>query len=102
MISFTRPTFRGISAAATLLGALVLVGPSFAASPQQLASNSSSTSMSSSVQEAPGPARVEARIKELHSKLHITDAQEKQWNDLTEVMRDNARAMVAIEKKRSR
>ena len=57
--------------------------------------------MSAPNQESPGPEAVEARIRELHSKLHITAAQDKQWNDLTEVMRDNARAMVAVEKKRS-
>jgi len=34
--------------------------------------------------------RVEARIKELHSKLGITADQEAKWKDVTEVMRDNA------------
>jgi peptidoglycan-associated lipoprotein len=37
--------------------------------------------------------RVEARIKDLHSKLKITSAEEEQWNKLAQVMRDNAAAM---------
>lgn len=37
--------------------------------------------------------RVENRIKELHAQLRITPAEEPQWNQFAEVMRDNARAM---------
>lgn len=33
---------------------------------------------------------VEARIKRLHSELKITPAEEQQWNDVAQVMRDNA------------
>ncbi len=36
------------------------------------------------------PERVEARINELHQKLAITAAQEPQWKELAETMRDNA------------
>jgi hypothetical protein len=49
---------------------------------------------------APGPAKaphhptradaVEARIKDLHDKLKITDAQADQWAAVAQVMRDNA------------
>lgn len=35
--------------------------------------------------------RVERRIKELHAQLHITAAEEPQWNLFAEVMRQNAR-----------
>jgi len=42
---------------------------------------------------APAGDRVEARIKDLHSKLKITSAEEEQWNKLAQVMRDNAAAM---------
>lgn len=35
--------------------------------------------------------RVEEQIDELHSQLQITDAQSKEWNAYTQVMRDNAR-----------
>jgi len=37
--------------------------------------------------------RVERRIKELHSQLQITPAEEPQWNEFARVMRDNARDM---------
>jgi hypothetical protein len=38
-------------------------------------------------------ARVEARIKDLHAKLHITPAQEDLWQQVTTVMRDNAQTL---------
>lgn len=44
--------------------------------------------------------RVEARIKALHEQLHITDAQTAQWNDLAQVMRDNAKAIEDLVKQR--
>jgi hypothetical protein len=37
--------------------------------------------------------RVEGRIKELHAQLHITPAEEPQWNEFAQVMRENARDM---------
>jgi len=37
--------------------------------------------------------RVERHIKELHSQLQITPAEEPQWNEFAEVMRANARDM---------
>jgi periplasmic protein CpxP/Spy len=37
--------------------------------------------------------RVERRIKELHSQLQITPAEEPQWNEFASVMRENARDM---------
>src|SRR5438105_2288992 len=37
--------------------------------------------------------RVEARITELHAKLHITSAQEDLWQHVTQVVRDNAMRM---------
>ena len=46
-------------------------------------------------------ARVEARIKDLHRKLHITAAQKPEWDSLAQVMRDNAQAMVDLQKQRA-
>ena len=46
-------------------------------------------------------AAVESRIKELHSKLHITAAQQTQWDNLVQVMRDNAKAMIDLQKQRA-
>jgi periplasmic protein CpxP/Spy len=37
--------------------------------------------------------RVEKRIADLHARLKITPAQEQQWSQFTQVMRDNARQM---------
>jgi hypothetical protein len=37
--------------------------------------------------------RVERRIRELHSQLQITPAEELQWNEFAQVMRENARDM---------
>ncbi len=45
--------------------------------------------------------RVEARIKELHTKLKITQAQEDLWHNVTQVMRDNAQTLDALAKARS-
>jgi len=40
----------------------------------------------------------EARIKELQGSLKITGAQEKLWNNLTQVMQENAKEMDAFTK----
>jgi LTXXQ motif family protein len=37
--------------------------------------------------------RVESRISEMHTKLKITQAQEGQWNNVAQVMRDNAKTL---------
>ena len=37
--------------------------------------------------------RVEARIKDMHAKLKITQAQEEQWAKVAKVMRDNEKVM---------
>lgn len=41
-------------------------------------------------------AKVEAHIKAMHSKLHITTAQQTQWDAVAQVMRDNAQAMAGL------
>ena len=45
--------------------------------------------------------RVEARIKELHAQLNITQAQEDLWTHVTQVMRDNAKTVDALTKARA-
>jgi hypothetical protein len=101
MIVFTRPAIRAASAAATLLGAIILASPLFAASGEILAQASSQQAMASSASEPAGITAVEARIRDLHKKLHITAAQKPQWDNLTEVMRSNAQAMVDLQKQRA-
>lgn len=44
--------------------------------------------------------RVEMRIKDMHAKLDIRQAQEDQWAKVAEVMRDNARSMDTLTKAR--
>jgi LTXXQ motif family protein len=44
--------------------------------------------------------RTEARIKYLHTALKITPAQEELWNKVTEVMRDDAKKMDALNQAR--
>jgi hypothetical protein len=112
MISITRQTARATTAVAALLGAIVLAPPSFAASadtnsPAKAAAETKSTApsseqaMASNTSESPANESVEARIKELHRRLHITDAQKTQWDNLTQVMRENAQAMADIQKQRA-
>ena len=49
-----------------------------------------------------GPVeRVEARISELHQKLHISPAQESQFNAFADVMRSNAQTMQALFQQRA-
>ena len=115
MIRFTHPTARAATAAASLLGAIVFAGPLFAASGDlsQAAANKSPAAreivaqaaspeaMTAPAPEPAGTASVEARITELHKRLHITDAQKTQWDNLAQVMRDNAQAMVDLQKQRA-
>jgi len=88
---FTYPTALAV-AAAVLLAFMVLAGPARAASGDQ----GPATSVA-----APRSDRVEARIKELHTKLKITPAQEELWNNVAQVMRDNAKTMEALIRTRS-
>ncbi len=105
MIRFTHPAARAATAAATLLGAIVFAGPLFAASGdltqaaatkppaarEIIAQAASPEAMASPAAAEPaGIPSLDARIAELHKKLHITDAQKTQWDNLTQVMRDNA------------
>lgn len=43
----------------------------------------------------------ESQIKQLQSSLTITEAQEPLWNDLTQVMRENAKEMDVLTKDRA-
>ena len=100
MIVLKHRTARAAGAAATLIGAIVLASPLLAASSEMLP-KASQQAMAS---PESGPAEmtaVESRIKDLHRKLHITAAQKSQWDNLTEVMRANAQAMMDLQKQRS-
>jgi Spy/CpxP family protein refolding chaperone len=98
MITFTYRTVRAVGAAATLLGAVVLASFVFAASSE---SQSPAQQAMAAPADASAMAPVEARIKDLHKKLHITEVQKPQWDALATVMRDNAQAMVDLQKQRA-
>jgi periplasmic protein CpxP/Spy len=90
---FAYPTVLAL-ATAVLLAFIVLAtaSPSIAASPEPGMATAGKASKTE---------RVEARIKELHTKLKITPAQEGLWDNVTKVMRDNAITMEALIKARS-
>src|SRR5208282_6190552 len=105
---------RAATAAATLLGSIVFSGALFAATGDlfqaaaaksdaarvilaQASAPEAMTSPASAEAEIASSDRVEARLKDLHKRLHITAAQDIQWNDLAQVMRDNAKAMVDLQ-----
>jgi tRNA A37 threonylcarbamoyladenosine dehydratase len=105
MFSSNSLTARATTAAATLLGAIVLATPVFAASDSMTTTKPSAASakqeMAATSPDDHGIASVEARIKDLHSRLHITEAQKTQWDNLAQVMRENAQAMVDLKKQRA-
>jgi|SRR5579862_1400734 len=85
MLLTTHPAVRRV-AVATLLGAIVFASPFL----------SVSSNLAHAAAKTRGAAAdpVEARIKMLHSSLHITAAEETLWSNVAQVMRDNAKAMV--------
>jgi hypothetical protein len=89
---FTYPT--GLAVAVVLLTFMVFASPS----PSRAASSEPGKATAGKVSKTD---RVEARIKELHTKLRITPAQKDLWNNVTQVMRDNAKTMEALIKARS-
>ncbi len=89
---FTFPTLFAV--AVVFLAFMVLASPS----PSLAASSEPGMATAGKVSRSEG---VEARIKELQTKLKITPAQEDLWNNVTQVMRDNAKTMEALIKARS-
>jgi periplasmic protein CpxP/Spy len=63
--------------------------------PSAAPSQSGASALPSAPAQSPSPTeqRVEARIKQLHGQLKITSAEETQWNQFAQTMRDNARDM---------
>ena len=107
MIPSNRSTARASTAAATLLGAIFLATPLFAASSDNMVTTKPRTTAShqelasTGSPESPAAGNVETHIRALHKKLQITDAQKTQWDALAQVMRDNAQKMADLEKRRA-
>jgi hypothetical protein len=117
MFRLTHPVARA-AGLGTLLSTIAFACPSFAAPGDLSGPNPATTSASREViaqaassegmgAMAPASAKserespVEAHIKELHKRLHITAAQDTQWNALADVMRENAKTMHDLEKQRA-
>src|SRR5579862_2318759 len=107
MLPSNNLTARASTAAATLLGAIVLATPLFAASSNSTTTTKPRTTASrqemasATAPESPANETVEAHIRDLHKRLKITDAQKTQWDALIQVMRDNAQKMADLEKQRA-
>ena len=56
---------------------------------------------SSAVARTSAVEHTEAQIKQLQGALNITEAQKELWNNLTQVMRENAKDMDALTKDRA-
>jgi len=56
---------------------------------------------SSAVARTSAVEHTEAQIKQLQGTLKITEAQKELWNNLTQVMRENAKDMEALSKDRA-
>ncbi|HUA53500.1 MAG TPA: Spy/CpxP family protein refolding chaperone [Candidatus Sulfotelmatobacter sp.] len=96
--------------ATALVGALILAVPALAQTPSQTAATTTAPAAkaapSKSTTRTSAPAKVEtnaveARINELHSKLKITASEEPQWQQFTQVMRENAKTMDDLEAQRN-
>jgi len=74
--------------------------PASAESTHSTASHAASAKTSKTTGRTSHADRVEDRIAELHSKLRITREQEAQWNNVAQVMRDNAKALDSIAEER--
>ena len=92
-------------AAATLIGAALLAAPGASAQqgtqPPTAAVPAPAPPPGTATKRARRSDRVETRIKTLHSQLKITPDQEPLWNDVAQVMRENARAIDQLAQERS-
>jgi hypothetical protein len=83
-----------LAVAVALLALMVLASPT----PSRAASSEPGLTTSGKASKVD---LAEARVQELRAKLKITPEQEKLWNDVTRVIRDNAKKMEALIEARS-
>jgi hypothetical protein len=81
-----------------LTGGLALSGgASLAQTATQAAKTAAPTAQPVAARPTPNmQAMVEQRIKDLHTRLHITAAEQSQWDQFAQSMRDNAKATDAL------
>lgn len=102
MNNWTKRIARALAAAA-LLGVCCIA---YIANPTLAATNDSAVTLAQTTSPPTAPpaaqgqpaskgptAYVESRIKQLHRELHITPTQEAAWNNVAEVMRENAQTI---------
>ena len=106
-MSYLSLSFARVVAVTVLVSSIGFAHPLKAASDdqpvptQQTATNETSLTLSSGQESGRQKSKnsgemkkhVEHRIKTLHEKLGITNAQEAKWSDVAQVMRDNEAAM---------
>jgi hypothetical protein len=85
---------------ATLVVVLVAVLSTIFFANANLSFADSGKKTSSAVVSTSAVDHTEAQIKQLQGALNITEAQKGLWNNLTQVMRDNAKNMDALTKDR--
>ena len=96
-------TTTTLLASVLLTGGLALSGPSLAQTATPPTKTSAATAQPAAAR-ATTPnmqAMVEQRIKDLHTRLHITTAEQPQWDQFTQAMRDNAKATDALYEQRA-
>jgi LTXXQ motif family protein len=84
------PRISSAFAAATIFGAVLFILPSAAMAQAAPATRAT-----------PAHSRVEARIKSLHASLHITAAEEPQWQAVADAMRDDAKTIGTLIQERA-
>jgi len=92
----THPTAAG---AALALTAAAFVAALAFANPAMAAPGTNEMASTHAAQMARND-RIETRIADLHTKLHITAAQDSLWQNVATVMRDNASTMSTIRQDR--
>lgn len=82
--------------------AFAQAGPNSGVPPASSAPASSGmpSAASGSTATAPKNAQIDARINRLHSQLKITSAQQSQWDQVAQIMRQNAEQMSALIRQR--
>lgn len=80
-------------ASAALAVSLALPAAALAQSNTTSPPPSAAAAPTSNAVSGPAEQRVEEHIRQLHAQLRITPAEQPQWDQFAEVMRQNARAM---------
>jgi len=100
---------RGAFAGVVALTAILSIVPALAQTTPPAPPAAASAAPSATPTPAKPPAKpasrrtygVDARIKSLHARLHITAAQEPQWQQVAQAMRDNAASIDKMVRERN-